>query len=469
MHPLRERSRAALKDPVVQRAVPVATRRAHEKQLAAWAGFDRVEAHRDQGQRIRRHALSHLDDYLEQFEENATARGMRVHWASTREEAQQIVARVVQQAEARLVVKGKSMVSEELALLEHLQGLGLEVWETDLGQLIVQLSGRPPSHLTAPAIHEDAKSVQAIFQRELGLDVAADPHALSMAARVMLREKFLGADVGITGANLLVAGSGRVVLVENEGNIALSTLLPSVHVVVAGIEKVVPEEDDVPVLLELLARSATGQKLTTYTHWIDGPGKDAASPQEVHVVLVDAGRSRMLAEQKARAALDCIRCGACLNVCPVYQGVGGHAYGGVYPGPIGAVTWPWLQPDGDSARLPMASTLCGACVEVCPVKVPIPEMLLHLRAKAVQERSLSGSSWERYFVRGFAWSMGGPRRMESMRAGSRVLLAPLSRKERVKRLPVPVSGWTMWRWFPRPAGRSFRSLWRQRSKTKEGA
>lgn len=462
VHPLRERAAVALKDPVLQRALPIATRRAVDKQAVAFddLGPGVADVLRDRAKVVKDHTTLHLDHYLELFEARAKANGIVVHWAATRDEARGIIDGLLETHGVRRVVKAKSMTTEELELTQHLVGRGVETWETDLGEYIVQLSGKPPSHITAPAIHEDTESISALFHRTLGTPETDDAEALVGYAREVLRPAFLAADCGISGANFLVAESGRLVLVENEANIRLCTTLPKLHIAVVGIEKLVPSEADVPVFLKLLARSATGQRLTTYTHSIRGPRRDdeTEGPDEVHVVLLDAGRSAMLADEVARPTLGCIRCGACLNVCPVYQAVGGHTYGGVYPGPIGAVTLPWLEPSKDSRMLPYASTLCGACQSVCPVRIPIPELLLHLRAKRVSDGA--ASFFEKGMVLGWKASVSGGRLMGFSNHVGRWVLLPGSHDGDVSRLPPPLSGWTKHRDFPLPAKRSFRKRWR---------
>lgn len=473
VHPIRERAQDALKDPVLMRTLPTATRRAVDKQRTRWAEVADIEALRARASELKAHTMAHLDTYLERFEEAAAEAGIRVHWAATKEEATATVLGILKEHDVRTVAKAKSMTTEELELLRHLRAAGIEAWETDLGEFIVQLSKRPPSHLTAPAIHEDTASISALFHEHLGTPETMDAEALSRAARDFLRDKMGSADAGVSGANLLVADTGRLVIVENEGNIRMCTTQPRLHVAVVGIEKLVPREEDVPVFLSLLARSATGQKLTTYTHWIDRPRRDdeREGPDEIHVVLLDGGRSRILADETTRATLHCIRCGSCLNVCPVYQAVGGHTYGGVYPGPIGAITLPQIRPDTDSRKLPYASSLCGACEEACPVKIPIPEILLRLRQDAVEEGGKGMPSWgrigEEAAMRGWLHTVLHPKAFRRAGKIARALGRLKGKGERIRHLPPPLSGWTRHRDFPLPAKESFQDRWAARETREE--
>lgn len=473
MHPLNKRAEQALQDPVLMRTLPMATRRAVDKQRDRWNELPDVEALRDRAQKIKRHTIRHLDHYLTTFEAAAQANGIHVHWASTHEEAVETVRAILDRNDVRVVAKAKSMATEEMALRERIEETGREVWETDLGEFIVQISGRPPSHITAPAIHEDTASISRLFHDRLGTPMTDDPERLARIARDHLRKRFRQADCGVSGANFLVAENGRIVLVENEANIRLATTLPRVHVVVAGIEKLVPRMSDVPVFLKLLARSATGQKLTSYTHDLRGPRRqdETEGPDEMHVVLLDAGRTRILADEAARDTLDCIRCGSCLNVCPVYQAVGGHTYGGVYAGPIGAILRPQLEPDRDTRRLPYASTLCGACESACPVKIPIPDILLHLRTRAVgsaSEDRLPRPGWvaEKATVRAWYRAAMSPRLWRLGGRFARLFGSARPGRGSFHSLPPPLSGWTKHREFPRPAPESFHTQWDERKRKK---
>ncbi len=293
---------------------------------------------------------------------------------------------LAQQQGARNVVKSKSMVTEEIHLNDALQASGMEVIETDLGEYIIQLAGEAPSHIIAPAIHKTKGQIAELFTAKLGIEPTDDVDTLTSVARNVLRQRFADADIGISGVNFAVAETGTILILENEGNVRLTTSLPKVHIALMGIEKILPRFADLDVFLKLLPRSGTGQQLTTYQSLITGTKRRAEDegPEQLHIVLLDNGRSRMLAHPTTRQALACIRCGACLNACPVYQQIGGHAYGSVYPGPIGAVITPQLIGLGKAAQLPYASSLCGACREVCPVKIDIPELLLHLRAEITE-------------------------------------------------------------------------------------
>ncbi|MCB9915809.1 MAG: iron-sulfur cluster-binding protein, partial [Planctomycetes bacterium] len=385
--------RDALGDAALGRALRTATDTIHARRGAAVAATPEWQALRARASAIKREALATLDVQLERFEAAATAAGTRVHWARDAAEANDVVARIVRAAGGRLVVKSKSMTTEETGLNAALEAAGARVVETDLGEYIVQVAREAPSHIIVPAIHKSRGEIGALFERELDSDAGDDPQALTAFARVKLREEFARADVGVSGANFLVAETGSFLVLENEGNARLTTSLPRVHVAVVGIEKVVPQLADLDVFLRLLPRSGTGQRLTSYQTLFTGPTPAGGEgPEALHVVLVDNGRSALLRDELTRSALGCIRCGACLNACPVYGAVGGHAYGSVYPGPIGAVITPLLGGLERAGELPFASSLCGACQEVCPVGIDLPALLLALRGRVRAAGSRRGAA-----------------------------------------------------------------------------
>jgi L-lactate dehydrogenase complex protein LldF len=413
---------------------------------------------RDRARAIRLHALSHLDSLLRHFAVQVEANGGQVHFAADAEEANSIVARILEEADARLVVKSKSMVTEEIELNHHLENRGVEIVETDLGEFIAQLAGDAPSHIIAPVLHMTREDVGEVFARELGVQYTDDPFELNRVAREYLREIFLRADAGVSGVNMAIAESGSIVLVTNEGNGRLTTTAPRVHIAVMGMERIVSRWEDAAVILEVLARSATGQRLSVYTNVITGPRRenDHDGPEELHVVVVDNGRSDILKGPTAEI-LACIRCGACLSVCPVFRTVGGHAYGTVYSGPVGSVVTPGLQGMEPWWELPYASTLCGACEEVCPVGIQIPQMLLGLRERAAQEGRLPGwlnkgmGRYARITTQSAKW-----RRAKKLAAW---LSAPLATRGWIRRMPGPGRGWTQYRDFPRPPSESFAEWW----------
>src|SRR5882672_3369514 len=379
-------ARAALANPQLRGALRNATSLFGARRLQAAQSLDNWEALRSQARAIKDETLLHLDQYLEEFAANAEKAGAQIHWARDADEANGIVCRLAGERGARLVVKSKSMVTEEIHLNAALEAVGVAALETDLGEYIIQLAGETPSHIIAPAIHKTKGQIAELFTEKLGIAPTDDIDRLTSAARQVLREKFAAADMGISGVNFGVAETGTILILENEGNIRLTTSLPKTHVAVMGIEKIIPGFADLEVFLKLLPRSGTGQHLTAYQSLITGTkrGADQEGPDELHIVLLDNGRSKMLAHRITRQSLACIRCGACLNACPVYQQIGGHAYGSVYPGPIGAVITPQLIGLDKAAKLPYASSLCGACREVCPVKIDIPRLLLHLRSEISQ-------------------------------------------------------------------------------------
>ncbi|MDD5544291.1 MAG: LutB/LldF family L-lactate oxidation iron-sulfur protein [Acidobacteriia bacterium] len=406
---------------------------------------------------IKKEAVDHLATYLEQFEAQVQASGGHVFWAQTGRQAAEHVVAICGHHQATLAIKAKSMTSEEIGLNQALLEAGIEPVETDLGEYIIQLAGETPSHITAPALHKSRAQIGKLFQEKLGCSYTDDPQKLTQIARSRLREKFLQASVGISGVNFAVAETGSIVLITNEGNGRMCTTLPRVHIALMGIEKIIPTFDDLQIFLRLLARSSTGQRLTSYVSIISGPRKtaDFDGPEELHVIILDNERTSILAHPHMRESLFCIRCGACLNTCPVYQRVGGHAYGWVYPGPIGAVLTPEMQGLTRGRELPYASSLCGSCSAVCPVKINIHHMLLWLRKSVVDSRR---SPWtERLIIRIFAAVMKRPRLYRSSARLAR-LLEKLFAK-RGKGLPVP--GWSLHRDFPPLAKQSFHDLWKQ--------
>jgi L-lactate dehydrogenase complex protein LldF len=433
---------------------------------------------------LKREAIEHLDFYLDQFATNVERRGGQVHWAATGDEACRIVCEIAQRAGAHEVVKAKTMVSEEIELNHALDAVGIRPIETDLGEFILQLAHEQPAHIVAPAIHKTRQDVADLFAAQVDPNRTEEPEQLTAIARRALRQMFAKAAVGLSGANFAVAETGTIVVVENEGNIRFSTTAPEVHVVLMGIEKLIPRFQDLAIFLRLLGRSGTGQKLTSYTSILTGPrhpGEDG--PDAMHVVLVDNGRVATLADPKMREALYCIRCGACLNACPVYRTIGGHAYGWVYSGPIGALITPQFVGLGQARELPFASSLCGACREVCPVRINIPDLLLHLRGKAQEETTAPkpGNSplSERLSMRLWAWAMQRPWAYALGGRLARLGLSFMARSDRpgadgrqrwITKFPwFPLSGWTAGRDFPLPAAKSFRQRWRDISDARTGS
>src|SRR6266446_4831065 len=395
----------ALADPPLQAALVRLTSTLMAANRRGYAALPDSEKLRDHAKRIKEHTLANLDKYLEQLEASVQRNGGQVHWASTAEEARQTVLQIAKQSNCKQAVKSKSMTSEEIHLNAALEASGIEVTETDFGEFIIQLAGERPSHLVAPAVHHTRESIAGILSRHVGEPLPDEPRPLALTGRRLLRDKFSQADLGITGANFAVAETGTIALVTNEGNGRLTTACPRVHVALMGIEKVIPRLADLPVFLKLLARAATGQTLSVYTTLITGPRRpgELDGPEEFHLVLLDNGRSRVLATP-FRESLQCIRCGACLNACPVYRRIGGHAYGGVYSGPIGSILTPLYDSLPDNAHLPHASSLCGACQTACPVKINIPHMLIGLRElqhihKSGRWESLAYNLWKKVLCR----------------------------------------------------------------------
>ena len=452
-------SRQALDDPPLQAALTRLTSTLMAGNRRGYAALADSSDLRDHAKRIKEHTLSHLDRYLEQLEASVLRLGGHVHWAHTAEDARRIVVDIALRSNSKRIVKSKSMTTEEVHLNPALEAAGLEVTETDFGEYIIQLAGERPSHLVAPAVHHTRESIARLLSKHTGEQLPDEPQVLAKVGRRLLREKFALADLGVTGGNFAVAETGTLVLVTNEGNGRLTTACPRVHVALVGIEKVIPRLIDLPVFLKLLARGATGQTLSVYTTLITGPRRkgERDGAEEFHLVLLDNGRSKVLATP-FRESLQCIRCGACLNACPVYRRIGGHAYGGVYSGPIGSILTPLYDSVEENPHLPHASSLCGACQSACPVKINIPHMLIGLR-ELQQHRQGTKSRWEKmaYRLAGFALSRPWLYRLALKLARS--ALGRLARGGWVCRLPGPGAGWTSERDFPAPASRSFRELW----------
>jgi L-lactate dehydrogenase complex protein LldF len=459
-------ARAALADTQLRRNLRRATTTIRAKRAAVVGELPDWEQLRAAGEAIRDRALHRLDTYLEQLEAAVTEAGGHVHWARTAEEANAIVVDLARRTGAAEVVKVKSMVTQEIGLNEALEAAGISPYETDLAELIVQLGGDRPSHFLVPAIHRNRAEIREIFLREMpGVppELSDEPAELAAAARRYLRERFLRARVAISGANFLVAETGTAVVVESEGNGRMCLTLPQTLITVAGIDKVVPTWTDLEVLLQLLPRSSTGERMNPYTSTWSGvtPGD---GPREFHLVLVDNGRTGALADEIGRDALRCIRCSACLNVCPVYERTGGHAYGSVYAGPIGAILTPQLRgvESQADASLPFASTLCGACADVCPVKIDIPRLLVHMRGEVVESRRRRPvPTPELLMMRSIAWTMGDERRYEATQRRTAKWARLLSRGGWIRRLPGLLGKWTDARDLPAPPRESFRDWWRR--------
>jgi len=424
----------------------------HRSKAVAPDRFPEYQDLRTRAAAIKRHTLAFLDVYLLQLEHAVNDNGGKVIWASTGEEAADFIIQLAKDREANLIVKSKSMTTEEIHLNDRLAQHELETVETDLGEYILQLAGQRPFHILAPAIHMTRHDVAKVFNEKLGIEHDTVIENQAMTARRVLREKFLNAGIGITGANFLLADSGGVVIVENEGNARLTLSAPKIHVTVAGLEKLIPRARDLPVFLDLLGRSATGQPLTSYTSIVSGPRRNGEldGPEEFYVILLDAGRTKLLADPEMRESLQCIRCGACLNACPVYRKIGGHNYPWVYSGPIGKVITPQFQGVEKDPWLPFASSLCGACAEVCPVKIDIPGLLLKLRKEIVQ-----ANPEDRRYFRIWAWLMQRP--------GMYALAAKIGRALMGFNIG-PLAAWRSERDLPAAPPKSFRDLWKQRKK-----
>lgn len=452
----------ALSDEQLQKALGNVRVGFIEKRQIVADALPEFEALRDNARDIKNHTLAHLDLYLESYCEKVEESGGHVHWAQTAEDARSIVLDICRKADAKTVTKGKSMISEEIAINDFLEEQGIAPVETDLGEYIIQLRGEAPSHIIAPAVHvlkeqveEDFRAEHTHLQDDRNLE---EPESLLDEARTVLRQKFLDADVGITGANFLVAETGTSVIVTNEGNGDLTQTLPKVHIVLASIEKITPTLEDVSQILRVLARSATGQEMSVYTTFSTGPRReqDVDGPAEYHVVLLDNGRSNMIGTE-FQDMLRCIRCGACMNHCPVYHAVGGHAYGWVYPGPMGAVLTPSLEGVEKGGNLPNASTFCGRCESVCPMRIPLPKMMRHWREREF-ERGLNPTA-QRWGLKFWAWFAKRPR---FYAWGTRMAMASIAllggKKGRLASLPF-AGGWTRYRDLPAPEGQTFQQQW----------
>jgi L-lactate dehydrogenase complex protein LldF len=467
----KENAAQALHDPQLQRALGNVRTGFVVKRAQAREALPEFDALRAAAAEIKNHVLNHLDIYLEEYEERVLEAGGHVHWAANAGEAREIVLRLCREAGAKSVTKGKSMVSEETGLNAALEAAGIAPVETDLGEYIIQLRHETPSHIIAPAVHLNRDQVEADFRAlHTGLPAGRDLTQISELvgeARTVLRQKFLAADVGITGANFLIAETGSSVIVTNEGNGDLTQLLPRMHIVIASLEKLVPTLEDASTILRVLARSATGQEISTYTTFSTGPRRegDPDGPEAYHVVLLDNGRSAMLGTE-FQDMLRCIRCGACMNHCPVYAAVGGHAYGSVYVGPMGAVLTPQLSGIHEGAHLPNASSFCGRCQSVCPMNIPLPKMMRHWRERDYRQKP--PHSLPKLALRLWAYFAKRPglyRRAAG--AGVRVLSLMAGRKRRLSRLPL-AGGWTQYRDLPAPAPRTFQSLWQERERERAG-
>ncbi|HEX8681467.1 MAG TPA: LutB/LldF family L-lactate oxidation iron-sulfur protein [Ardenticatenaceae bacterium] len=463
--PFQDGARIALENTQLRRNLHKATQTIRAKRAAVVDEMPDWEPLREAGRALKQRVLRHLDDYLLELEASVQRAGGQVHWARDADEANRIITDLVRGYGAKQVVKVKSITTDEVHLNNSLQSIGVEVTETDLAELIIQLADERSSHILVPAIHKNRAEIRELFIRKFGLEELSDsPKELAEAARLHLRRKFLSAEVGISGANFAVAETGTVCVVESEGNGRMCTTLPPVLITLMGIEKVVPSMDDLGVFMQLLPRSSTGERMNPYNSLWTGVTR-GDGPQHFHLVLLDNGRTRVLADEIGRQTLYCIRCSACLNVCPVYSRTGGHAYHSVYPGPIGAILTPQLVGVENAPSLPYASSLCGACYEVCPVKINIPEVLIHLRGEVVRHQQdhdgLRGrADPENVAMKTLAYLFADPARYERAQKLGRVGQWPLARGGSIQWLPGALAGWTAMRDLKPMPKQTFREWWR---------
>jgi len=448
-------------------AVQQATNRFVGGRAARVAELPQWEELRQIASDIRLHTIENMDVYLTRFEAALQAAGGHVHWAATAEDARQIVIQIAKEHNVKHAVKSKSMATEEIELNHALEAAGIETLETDLGEYIIQLAGTGPSHIIVPAVHLKKEEVADLFSKKLHIDAPSDPIELARIARETLRKKFLDADMGISGANFLVAETGTLVMVTNEGNGRMVSTMPDLHVAVVGIDKIIPDWESLTVFLKLLARSATGQKLSTYTQFITGPcrAESEFGPKEFHIVILDNGRSNVLKDPVGREVFKCIRCGACANVCPVYKNVGGFAYGWFISGPIGAILSPQILGTKTARELPFASTLCGACADVCPVKIPIPSILRHLRRRVAEGDAIALPTMPTPLRTAAAFTSLALAQNWIYRLGTRILPTVMSVFKRadgwIRSAPYPLSRWTKGRPLP-PFTAGFRAWWKKK-------
>lgn len=457
---IKDRAHISLNDEFLRNAVKYTTEKLRTSKKLASDELGNWEEWRERARQIRLHTIAHLDYYLSEFVKNARAAGVHVHFATTAQEAVDITMRIAEAKGAKSVVKSKSMVSEELHINHRLEEIGVEAIETDLGEYIIQLAGETPSHIIIPAIHKNKQQVAELFSEEAGEVLPPETPILAGFARAKLREKFLEADIGMTGCNFAIAETGSMVLFSNEGNARMVSTVPKTQITYMGMERIIPSLDDLEVMATMLPRSATGQKLTVYMSAITGPRRqeDSDGPEEMHIIILDNGRSSQLGDPEFQEVLNCIRCGACLNACPVYRHVGGHTYGWVYSGPIGAVLTPRLNQDMEKwGEVSYASSLCGACHEACPVKIPLHDMLVYIRRQKVEEGYTPAS--ERMAFKGFKYIMSNHRRFKRIvnlgKAGQKIVV----RDGAITSKLGPLKGWTEHRYAPVLADGSFRDTW----------